>query len=589
MQERLFTIHQVADLLGATPREVLEWIRRGWLNSQQLPDGPIRISERSLVRFLKDRGIDIGQLVVSTAAGAGEPAAASGGQATDAAPATDPQGQADHDAAVREMLTGDRALPANPPDGDEAVAEGPGDEWPEAREPEAERTEEEAATEVAAPRDEDAAARNEVAAPRQADETVETKVAPEADMTQEPAAVPAGEAAVEDASATDKATQVAGAILADAVAQAASHIHLESRADGLALRLRVDGLLRDKPNFHRRLPEGLGPRLVERLLQWAGVPGPGAARGRCGRFTQTIDGRRVTFGLSALPTTAGPRLVLAVHDRQVPLPGLWQLGLAEEARRQLQEVLSAEGGGLILVAAPGLAAAGPVLRALAVAMRDPQRCVLTVEAAGDVEIDGACQSRTDPFEGWSFPAAARALAGQNADAIVIEQLRDPITATAAMEAALAGSTVVGAVRAATAPAALALLAEMQLEPWPLASALKAVLSVRSVRRLCGECRKAVETPDELPAEIGIAREQLGPRLHEPVGCERCGNTGYAGTIRLTSVLIPDAALIALIRSRCPADALAAACRGAQAGGLARLAARQLRDGATSLEEIARIF
>jgi len=569
MQERLFTIHQVGDLLGASPREVWEWIRRGWLNSQQLPDGPIRISERALVGFLKDRGIDLGQLMVSTAASGEQAADASEApreapprpETPDLPPAAAAQQRADEDLTVREMLTGDRALPAAPPDGDEA----PADEAP--AETPAQEADETEGTELAQ----------------------EVDTAQDAEITQEAAPAPAAEAAGEDVSAMDGASQVAGAILADAVAHGASHIHLESRAEGLALRLRVDGLLREKPNFPRRLPEGLAGGLVERLLQWAGVSEAPTARARCGSFTRAIDGRRVTFALSAVPAAAGPRLVLAVHDREVPPAGLLQLPLAEGTRRRLEEVLSATDGGLILVAAPGLAAARPVLRALAAALRAPQRCVLTIEAAGDAEIDAACRLRTDPPAGWSFPAAARSLAGQDADAVVIEQLRDPVTATAALEAALAGGTVLGGLRAATASAALALLAEMELEPWPLASAVKAVLSARSVRRLCPRCRKAVETPEELPAEIGIAREQLGGELHEPVGCERCGNTGYAGTIPLTSVLIPGPALVRLIRSRSPAEELDAACRRAQSDGLVQLAAQQLREGATSLEEIARIF
>ncbi|MGB2822299.1 MAG: ATPase, T2SS/T4P/T4SS family, partial [Phycisphaerae bacterium] len=297
MQERLFTIHQVAELLGASPREVLEWIRRDWLVSQQLPDGPVRVSERALVGFLKDRGIDLGQLMTSTAAESDERAIGESGaprqaprpETPDAVPVTATQEEAGNDLAIRQMLTGDRALPTAQPDAEEASPAGPVEEPPVA---------------VVA------------AGPRQAEETQAAQGAQEADMTQEPditqeaASVSAGEASAVTEAAGDKASQVAGAILADAVAQAASHIHLETPAEGLTLRLRVDGALRDKPNFRRRLPDGLAARLVERLLQWAGVSEVGAARARCGRFSQTIDGREVAFELSAVPTTGGPRLVI---------------------------------------------------------------------------------------------------------------------------------------------------------------------------------------------------------------------------------------------------------------------------------------
>lgn len=617
MQERLFTIHQVADLLGVTPREVLQWVRQGWLASQSLPAGSVRISERALVQFLADRGIDIRDLMVSTsmradeqgasrrAASAEHPEAPRPTPLLPGAPDAPPAGAAEEGtaaAAVREMLTGERALP--PAVEEQAATEeaGAAEQGAEAEEDPSETAPEVAAGEVGP--DEDTAE----AAPQEAEETPaeapEPQVAdpPRAADADEPADVPplgaareeaavspAGEPFEPDESAGDSASQLADAILADAVARTASRIHLEAGPEGLTLRLRIDGVLHEKPNFPRRLPRGLGPRLIERLLQWAGVSEQDASGPRGGRFTHTVDGRPVTLGLSALPTTRGPRLVLDIHDREVPVAGLSQLPLPGPAQRQVREILSADGGGLVLVVGAGARATSPVLRALTVSLRDVGRCVLAIETAADVEIDGVSQSPIGPFEGYTFATAARALAAQDLDAVLIDQVRDPTTATAALEAALAGATVLGGLRAATAGTALGLLAEMELEPWPLASALKALLCARSVRRLCVECRKAIEMPEALPPEIGIPREALGPDLYEPVGCSRCGHTGYVGTIPLTSVVIPDAALRRLIRTRARVEALEAACRAAQAADLRRLAAQYLRDGVTSLEEVAAIL
>jgi type II secretory ATPase GspE/PulE/Tfp pilus assembly ATPase PilB-like protein len=227
------------------------------------------------------------------------------------------------------------------------------------------------------------------------------------------------------------------------------------------------------------------------------------------------------------------------------------------------------------------------LRALAGAVGVAGCGMLAVEAPGGVEIAGACRSQTDPLAGYTFAAAARGLIAQDADAIVLGRLGDPVTMAAAVEAALAGGLVVGAVRSADAAEGLACLAEMAPEPWALASVLRAVVACRTVRRLCRACRKAVHSPEQPPPEIGMAREQLGTKLYRAVGCDRCGQTGYDGTIPLAAVVIPDRPVVALIRDRAGRDAFAAACRDAGAPSFTQLAAERLRAGETSLEEIAR--
>ena len=584
MQERLFTIHQVAELLGATSSQVLQWIRRGWLTSQRLPDGPIRISEGSLIRFLKGRGIDIMQLMVSTAV---RDSHTSGRRAKPKGPAAaarqpvgpgelpmfladegppespPPEQDADEELAIREMLTGMRPpAPAETLE-DDAPAEPPPAETPPADETPPEQT-----------------------PPQDVPEVVEVPAEPPDQPAPEPAAEP--HTAPDPPAPADAAEQVAHAILEDAVARRASHVHLEPRPDGPALRLRIDGVLRDKPKFREHLPDTLAGGLLERLLQWADLAPAEMARPRSGRFVRRIGMRDVTFELSSLPTTRGPRLVLAVRGA-AEQPALAALGLPAEAREQIERLLASDDGGMVLVAARPRREAPRVLRALAGPLSAGASCVLALAAGDEDIVPGACQSRIAPLEGYTFADAARGLLAQDADALVLGELRDPVTAAAAMEAALAGRIVLAGISAATPGEGVERLTDMHLEPWSLAAALRGVVVWRSVRRLCDECRRAVTDAPELPPALGLSAESLETTPYRPVGCARCANTGYLGRLELVAVWRPDRQARRRIGTGAAAEAVDDAGRELTAEAIRRLAAQHLRDGTTSLEEIARIL
>jgi len=609
MQERLFTIHQVADLCGATSTQVLQWVRRGWLPSQNLPDGPVRIPERGLIQFFKRQGIDIMQLMISSAVKDGpkprrpvktpapRPAPAAVAEPTagelpmclaDLPPAVDarqrpsaaPDEDDEQDLAVREMLAGIRPAPEGE-DRTEDLPDAPPPIEPAAPdEPSggpAERAEFDDELLGPAGGEGPTPAPPEEPAPNEPDDEP-------TESAQEPADRP------RPAGASDAVEQVALAILEDAVTRAASHIHLERRADGPALRLRVDGVLRAKPRFAERLPGDLAAGLFERLLRWAGIEPAEADRPQAGRFSRAVAGGEVGFELSAFPTTTGPRLVLAVRDRRTGLSGLAGLGLPTETRERLERIVLAEGGGMVLVATASGADGDPVLRALAATLARDGRSVLTVEAEDrGPAIPGACRACTAPLEGYSFSAAARGAFEQDADALLLGQLRDPVTATVAMESALAGRMVLAGVRAATAAAAIELLTEMDLEPWPLASALRVVAVVRRVRRLCDDCKQPADPRAEMLAALGLPPALSEQTLYKPVGCGRCGVTGYRGVVRLISVLVPDRRVTRLIRSCAGAEALNAASAEGGVNALRQLAAKQLAAGRTSLDEVARIL
>jgi type II secretory ATPase GspE/PulE/Tfp pilus assembly ATPase PilB-like protein len=385
-----------------------------------------------------------------------------------------------------------------------------------------------------------------------------------------------------DEHASAQAAQVLSAVLDDAVRCGATHVHLHSRQAGLTLRLRLAGRLMEKPNF-RRLAASPAKALVARLLDFAGLAGPwgpqaGAdlARPRSGEFTHTVDGRAVRMTLSSFPTTDGPRLVISLPSNPQGQLDLAALGARPEEIERIHDLLATRRGGLLLVCGPARGDRDDILAALAGQLAGMGRDVLMICAApwgaaqgpenvyenqsrGSSADDGdnppsASISRIDPIAGYRFRDAARHLAGQDADAIVLAELRDPPTAAAALEAALAGAMVVAGLAAATAAEALGILAEMDVEGWPLATMLRGAIICRTLPRLCP------------------------PR----------GQSGCDGHVRLISLLEPSRELVRLVRAAAGAEAIAAAVPNAGPAALLGMAAGCVRDGILSADDAARL-
>lgn len=735
MQERLFTTDQVADLLGTTSREVRQWIAKGWLPHHAGADGVDRVNETGLIQFLKGRGIDIMQLMVSTAVEHGypsEPAAdkdrpsdadsappaqdaellgeeSAGGPGPEVLSASDgPAGPSiDEDVAsalaARQMLTGkhvpiDTHEPAPLPSLNLTHPRGPRParlaiEAPCGQEPAKQPTppeEVEAATKAAAM--DAASSTGSTAAPgellgapaglgsqngagkpsqildqeeltallgsplgaaptsqaaAQSDATAEApKGAEEADyeedidddgpflagvdeveppIEEQEEPLPADEAMAEqrepgepefdeqydeelaasepaldeqdedevpddepspEAHAAAVAAQVVSAVLDDAVKRGATHVHLHSKPSGPMLRLRIDGRLRDKPNF-RGLPRRVESALAGRLLDLAGLARADLARPQSGQFTHEVDGRAVRMTLSSFPTTHGPRLAIGLPPREQTPMGLAELGARPVDSEHIHRLLTTRRGGLLLVCGPTGNDRGEVLRALAGQLANMARDVLVIDA-DDAEVPGASNSRLDPVAGYRFRDAARHLAEQDADAIVLAELRDPTTANAAIEAAIGGALVVAGISAATAAEALGTLAEMDVESWPLSTMLRGVIVCRTLRRLCEACRRPVSPPRRLPSGVRVQRGTIGERTFAPVGCPRCGKSGHDGKVRLLSLLRPDRQIVRLVRVAAAADTIAATVPGAGAAALMELAAEHVRAGDVSLDELVRL-
>ncbi|MCJ7543777.1 MAG: hypothetical protein MUP47_04300, partial [Phycisphaerae bacterium] len=170
--------------------------------------------------------------------------------------------------------------------------------------------------------------------------------------------------------------------------------------------------------------------------------------------------------------------------------------------------------------------------------------------------------------------------------IVVADIRDGETVPALLEAAEAGRLVLAATSAPSAASAVAMLMEADPQPWVLAGNLKAVVATTTVRRLCPHCRRPIAPDDETLAQLGLMAEEVG-QAFAPGGCGECFNLGYCGVAGCSSAMLMDDRLAAVFRSGPSRAELAEAIEQAGARPLLRVGLDMVREGLTSLEELAR--
>ncbi len=318
-------------------------------------------------------------------------------------------------------------------------------------------------------------------------------------------------------------------LLEKAIELRASDIHIEPYRTGLAVRMRVDGLLRATAAPTDALPQALisrikilaGLNIAERRL-----PQDGAAR-------QKIARSEVDIRVATMPTQHGEAAVIRLLPRDRGLLEVAKLGFSSADDKIVTRLLALPHG-LIIVTGPTGSGKTTTLATLLSLLNEPSRKILTIEDPVEYEIQGVNQSQVKPSIGLTFAAAMRSFLRQDPDVIMVGEVRDAETAGIAIHAALTGHLVLTTLHTETAAAAVPRLLDLGVEGFLLKSTLRAVIAQRLVRILCDRCkRKRALTSADLAEDprygaIGLAD---GDEIYEPVGCERCGGVGYRGRNR----------------------------------------------------------
>lgn len=375
------------------------------------------------------------------------------------------------------------------------------------------------------------------------------------------------------------AIRLINGVIADAVRQGVSDIHVEPYETGLVVRMRIDGVLRET----LRMPAHVAPVLVSRIKVMARLDIAERRVPQDGRISLTLGGKLLDVRVSTLPSRAGERVVLRILDKANAGMDLALLGLAPGAEAVLRDAL-AEPNGIILVTGPTGSGKTTTLYASLRLLNDGTRNILTVEDPVEYAVEGVGQTQVNAKVGLTFAAGLRAILRQDPDVVMVGEIRDRETADIAVQASLTGHLVLSTVHTNDAIGAITRMRDMKVEPFLLASTLRAVIAQRLVRRLCPDCRRPVAASGSVAALLGF---DPGETVYEPVGCDACGQTGFRGRIGVFEAVRVDETIRRLINDGGD-EAIIARHAFLNAPNLGAAARALVRAGETTAEEAVRI-
>jgi type IV pilus assembly protein PilB len=368
-------------------------------------------------------------------------------------------------------------------------------------------------------------------------------------------------------------------IIADAIEQGASDIHIDPGERDMHVLFRIDGVLALTSTLKRSLASSVISRvkiMAEMDISERRVP-------QDGRFALSVGGRRVDVRVTTLPLVYGEGAYLRILDKGVTVRGLESLGMQRTEQDRFAYAI-ARPNGAVLVTGPTGSGKSTTLYAALGAINDGSRSILTIEDPVESRIAGVKQMQVAPKAGMTFAGGLRAMLRADPDVIMVGEIRDRETAHIAVEAALTGHLVLSTLHTRDAPSALGRLVDMGIEPFLISSAIDCIVAQRLVRVLCQHCKQPSKAPESVLAEYGLYESEA----FEPVGCTRCATTGYRGRMGIYEVMSVTEEIRGLVLARASVDEIAAA---AMKQGMRRMrddGIAKVRAGQTSIAEIERM-
>jgi len=370
-------------------------------------------------------------------------------------------------------------------------------------------------------------------------------------------------------------------IVAEGIAANASDIHLEAGETGIAVRYRIDGMLKEV----MVLPKAVGVPLVSRIKIMSQMDIADRLRPQGGRARVSINGARVDLRVSTLPASHGEKVVIRILDSRAALRSVETLGLDPIDGPRMQKLLDVREG-LILVTGPTGSGKTTTLYAALRVLQHRGVNIITVEDPVEYRIPGIVQVQIHEKAGLTFASALRSVLRQDPDVVLIGEIRDRETAAIAIQASLTGHLVFATLHTNDACSSIIRLSDLGVDSGKLAGALKGVVAQRLIRRLCPSCK--------LVANAGVPRRLLGSvssdsMIYMPVGCVDCSLTGYSGRVAVTEVLVTTPEIERAIAENAAAERLLAAARASGTRSLWSCGCAQLVAGNTSAEELVRVI
>ncbi len=395
---------------------------------------------------------------------------------------------------------------------------------------------------------------------------------------EELAEVSSMQAAAEDA----PVIKLVYSVLAQAVGEGASDIHLEPEEGELRIRFRIDGVLKESAHVPKRMISAV----ISRLKIMSEMDIAEKRTPQDGRVSVSVEDRRVDLRVTTLPTQRGEGATIRILDESNAQRSLDDLGMDGSARARFADAFH-KAYGAVLVTGPTGSGKSTTLYAALRELNGIEKKIITIEDPVEYRIGGINQINVNRKAGLDFATGLRSILRADPDIVMVGEIRDAETARIAIEAALTGHMMLTTLHTNDAPGAIARLTEMGIETFLTASAVDCVVAQRLARKLCPHCKRRMIVPVAALHEAGI---KVGAEVeaYEPVGCGRCGSSGYRGRVGVYSVMSLSERLKEMTIARAAEPEIAAVAREEGMLTLREDGVVKIRAGVTSLEEVLRV-
>ena len=402
-----------------------------------------------------------------------------------------------------------------------------------------------------------------------------------AELVQLADTAPPEEMNISEADASQKpVVRLVDMIISEGILSRASDIHVEPEEGGVAVRYRIDGVLRQV----MKIPRQAGLPLISRIKIMSSLDIADRLRPQDGRARVAVNGQPIDLRVSTLPAQLGEKVVIRILDSRATVKSLDSLGLNPGEAEAIKRLLENHEG-ILLVTGPTGSGKTTTLYSAINQIKGEGINIVTVEDPVEYRMQGIVQVQVQEKAGLTFAAALRSILRQDPNVVLVGEIRDKETAQIAVQASLTGHLVLSTLHTNDAANAVTRLVDIGVEPYKIAASLRGVVAQRLMRKLCPTCK---EVWMEAPPERLRRWIPSGTPLYRAAGCPDCAMTGYRGRFSILEILTMSAELERLIAAGEAANRIAAAARRGGMKSLWDSGLAHVTRGESTIEELTRV-
>jgi type II secretory ATPase GspE/PulE/Tfp pilus assembly ATPase PilB-like protein len=374
-------------------------------------------------------------------------------------------------------------------------------------------------------------------------------------------------------------------IIREAIAERATDIHVEPLENDIRIRYRIDGILHEvavPPQLRV-----LHAAIISRLKVMSHMDIAERRLPQDGRMNLHAANQEIDVRVSTIPTVNGESISLRLLARGGQQFGFQRLDLSQEQEKVIRHLL-AQPNGIILLTGPTGCGKSTSLYCFLSTINSVSRRIITIEEPVEYKLPGVLQMDVKPEIDFTFARGLRHILRQDPNVVMVGEIRDVETADIAIRAAMTGHLVFSTLHTNDAVGGITRLLDMDVEPFLLASVVKAFIAQRLVRTICPECAEKVAYPAEYLAEIGFPVRELGTQFMRGKGCDHCRQTGYQGRAAIYEICVVTEPLRKMIMQKKDGGELKQCAIGEGMETLRQDGWRRVAQGTTTIEEVVRV-